>query len=812
MQMSHSTPSRRPHNSRGGNAADKVVTSHYREMPIQPPNVIARLMGIDAIPMPSPKPTAAAAMIQAHPTGSLKSAINTNPASETKVISPRSAPFRQAKCSLLSYRSRNNGDSSSRHCLKKMRVPGRSRSHRRHHPQEDLLQKIKHDFQAWQASKAALASCSATVAGLENSSKELESRCIQMIAQENLCKQKMARYGFASTKVVLENVAQESDSEHAASVVTADEPKPEGERVMTVLRASPRAAASKKFRGFDHSACDGKLQSLPAQIVLLKPSSSDADINGQEPAFGLPKVKRDANMSRFLQEVKEMLQKELDANATTTSELNTTAWGTAGPKQIARDIAKQTEETVAKDISKRLCRSESFRAFRSDRKRKEATTKLQASPEHVRILTRSILAHGINSVDASRTETVVASPKKDDEAESVSSCSITSRERVVRSVADVSPSGVGFGEQSFRSDCLMKHKDESVSSARALFRSFSAPESGFSLARLFGDDSVRSTTREASEGASVMTSKNNTAFGFIRGTVSSLRRNLFRRKTRWSKKTSPGLGELHPQMAIGTAPPSPETFNLFKVAQANLTELPPSPVSPLEVVGHSCRHHFFSDLNCTFPELSPKCLSEFEAPASELSFRTDITFETACNQDKAYIREVLVAAGLYDDGSLDDNKANARVDSMARPICDDIFEEVEDVYYYRGKYCDDAIGMYSGTGGDATDHRMLFDLANEALQSLVQGAKTGSSLQQWVIDSTGVSRGRRLVDDVWHQVQALKNPQMQEMQTIDSMVAYEIRKSSWAEVLYEDVYVVGRKIERAIFDELIEDLLIEILI
>jgi hypothetical protein len=50
---------------------------------------------------------------------------------------------------------------------------------------------------------------------------------------------------------------------------------------------------------------------------------------------------------------------------------------------------------------------------------------------------------------------------------------------------------------------------------------------------------------------------------------------------------------------------------------------------------------------------------------------------------------------------------------------------------------------------------------------------------------------------------------MQEMQTIDSMVAYEIRKSAWAEVLYEDVYVVGRKIERAIFDELIEDLMVE---
>ncbi|CAL5050270.1 unnamed protein product [Urochloa decumbens] len=779
--MSHTKPSRKSnllHNSRGGAAAEKVVTSYYREIeiPVQPPNVIARLMGIDAIPTPPPKPTAAATIIQAHPTSSLKppSSHTISAASETKVVSP----FRQAKCSLLSmsYRNRNtntNGDSSSRHCLNKMR---RSRSRRRHHPQEDLLQKIKHDFQAWQA---------------HSDDPLLDgSRRIQMIAQENLRKQKMARYGFASSKV---QKNEKDDSERAVPVskVAPDEPKPCQGTVITLLRASPAgAAASEKFRDFeagknghdDHSASDEKLRS-PAPIVLLKPCSDVVDVNGQQPAFGLPKLKRDADMSRFLQEVKEMLQKQLKAASATTSDLNTTAWGTAEPKQITRVIAKQTKETVTKDLSKRLSRSESFRAFRSDRKRKEATTttKLQASPEHVRILTR-----------------------KDDDEKSMSSCSITSRERV-RSLADVvspSPSGfdIGFGEQSFRSECPIRHKDDSLSSARALLRSFSAPESSFSL---FGDGSARSSTHEASQGHdAAMTSTNSTAFGFIRGLRNSfsLRRNLFR-------KTSLGLGEARPQMAIGTAPLSPETFNLFKVAQANLTELPPSPVSPLEVVGHSCRH-LFSDLNCTFPELSPKCLSEFEAPASELSYKTDITLETACNQDKAYIREVLVAAGLYDDGSLD-NKANARVDSMARPICDDTFEEVEDIYYYRGNYCDDAIGMYSGTGGNAADHRMLFDLANEALQSLVQAAKPGSSLQQWVIDSTGVSRGRRLVDDVWQQVQTLRNPQMQEMQTIDSMVAYEIRKSWWAEVLYEDVYVVGRKVERAIFDELIEDLLVE---
>jgi hypothetical protein len=40
------------------------------------------------------------------------------------------------------------------------------------------------------------------------------------------------------------------------------------------------------------------------------------------------------------------------------------------------------------------------------------------------------------------------------------------------------------------------------------------------------------------------------------------------------------------------------------------------------------------------------------------------------------------------------------------------------------------------------------------------------------------------------------------MQTIESMVEFEVRKSVWTEVLYEDLYVIGRKIERVIFDDL----------
>lgn len=57
----------------------------------------------------------------------------------------------------------------------------------------------------------------------------------------------------------------------------------------------------------------------------------------------------------------------------------------------------------------------------------------------------------------------------------------------------------------------------------------------------------------------------------------------------------------------------------------------------------------------------------------------------------------------------------------------------------------------------------------------------------------------------------MRNPRAEEMQTIDSMAAYEVRKSAWApEVLHEDVCAVGSKFERAIFDDLVQDILQEL--
>uniref|UniRef100_J3MHU4 DUF4378 domain-containing protein n=2 Tax=Oryza brachyantha TaxID=4533 RepID=J3MHU4_ORYBR len=747
----------------------------HKDFPSQP-SVIARLMGIDTIPaVPA---TMDAVMIHAEETSNLEIPSTTEMIS---VNSPRSATFRQSKCSLISYRGSRSGD--YRHCLKKMR-PRRGCSSRQHHPQEELLHKIREDFQSWQTSKTL--ENARTVAGSGCSRRPIEEgRYIQMLAQENLHKEKMAKYGYGSCRISMEDkdtlkkkVTDNSDSESTSTEAAAKSHKSGDNKAIKVLRVSHYETMADEVRDSEdeqnNSSTSAKPRS-PARIVILKPSTCDVGSSDQETLFSSSRVKRDGNMEEFVEEVKERLKKKLKLKS--KSEVVRRSWGNTDPKQVARDIAKQIRETVSmQDIGKGLySRSESFRAFRSDRKHNAVSR--NASPEHVRlksVISRSETNHVSNDSSPPKTR---------------SRGRIMSLTDIPDLPVSVSVPGSGLDDQSCTGECKFN-----VVSPRALVRSLSAPASGISGGRLFAEeDSGRHANSDAvSEGAAVtlvVTSEKSSSSFSLRGTVSNLRQSLRSRANKlfgkkmmhWSKK--PSLGEFHPHKML---PSPPGNCSPLAVAQAsscmsrskqeNFTELPPSPVSPLEVKG-----------SCTLQvaELSPQSWSEFEAPrrSNGSSCRTNTT---ESYPDMAYIKQVLIAAGLYEESST---------------ICDDaVFHEVEEAYAYA---CSEA--RMEG------HHRMLFDLANEALEMVVGSVKPGWSLRRWVVDSTG-ARERKLLDDVWHQVQSLRNPPVQEMQTVEIMVAREAQKSTWIQSLHEDAYVLGMKVERAIFDQLLADILHELFV
>ncbi|KAL5200610.1 hypothetical protein ABZP36_021813 [Zizania latifolia] len=254
--------------SKGSTPQERTTAKNVinEDFPSQP-SVIARLMGIDTIPVPAKD----AVMIHAEETSNLKL-----PGTMEINVTP---PY------FISYRS---GSGDYRHCVKKMR-PRRARS-RQHHPQED--------FQACQTSKAL--ENSRTVADLH--------RYIQMLAQGKDGKiwLRKWKHDCNGTEDTLKNVTDESATDSATKAAAACLNLKLA--VIKVLRVS-HCAASERLRDLDdesNHSTSAKSCSL-VRIVILKPSS-DIGANEQESLSSSSKVKREGNMQSFL---KERLKKEL---------------------------------------------------------------------------------------------------------------------------------------------------------------------------------------------------------------------------------------------------------------------------------------------------------------------------------------------------------------------------------------------------------------------------------------------------------------------------------------------------------------------
>lgn len=191
---------------------------------------------------------------------------------------------------------------------------------------------------------------------------------------------------------------------------------------------------------------------------------------------------------------------------------------------------------------------------------------------------------------------------------------------------------------------------------------------------------------------------------------------------------------------------------------------------------------------------------ESEAAATKEQPYDDETLETE-SKDKAYLKDILIAVGLYNGKPFD--QAFSKWDSVINPISDKVFEQVEEAYSKYGKGDNGASLLHYGDNN--IGNKMLFDLVNEALPSVLGIPMNSSKFKRWVLDPAEVPEGKKLLDDLWHQIQIHANPPMDEPHTIDSMVARDVRTTSWSTMLCEDIDVVERDIELVILRELIDD-------
>ncbi|XP_072994950.1 uncharacterized protein [Typha latifolia] len=820
---SKANPSKMDYSYRG-TTMKKLIDDEISNQPNErrnSPSVVARLMGMDAIPAEKDA-VVHAKEIKVQKAGTSVVRMDTMDSAAGQCNSPKLAPFKQSKCNLLSYGSKREASLSWK--------PQRStRPQPREHPQEELLQKFKKDFEAWQTSKVLEKSTALVV---ENNLSK--GKYIQILAQENLNKEKMARY--VDTKKIL---AQKKISE-SSEVALISQIKPDTQQggdskcqshmslqhEMDVTGAGSvnnckQLQVAKVADRYERSHS-------PTRIIILKPSC-ERRIDTEESWVGSSEVKKDCSMEDFLEEVKERLKCEIKGKARSNSSTKGSQTESpfrdrpTDPKQIARNIAKHIRESATRDIGWKMMRSESnrssMRGFQINGTEPEQIIKRD---------TRRILPDRVKDVCKNEVDL-----KKSIINDEMSGDSYIKSKGRVKSMTDIP--NIAWEDKKTMSESMLRHKKDNillfnsqVVLPRNLARSFSAPVPGTAFGKLLLEEQHILTgahihrKRETSETTSKEVKKNRRDSLNLKGRVSYLKQNftlkgkLFGKRTHSSKKST--AGETNSMKIIRTIPLAILNCGITQ-PQDNYTEVPPSPasvsssshneyctpdnpspVSPLDVqpLRQSC-----GDLICNFPELSQSEDVENEkseeVTIEEKYYKDEIT--EIENPDEAYIKDILVTAGLYEDRSFD--QANPRWDALRIPISYKIVEEVEEAYSrYKKVDNEDSFLDHCDT---SLSHRLLFDLVNEALQSIGSIPRNNATVTRWILDSAEVPRGKKLLDELWHHIQCYTNLPMDEMHTIDGMVARDVRMTPWPATLYEDIDVSCRKIECAILGELIDD-------
>lgn len=162
---------------------------------------------------------------------------------------------------------------------------------------------------------------------------------------------------------------------------------------------------------------------------------------------------------------------------------------------------------------------------------------------------------------------------------------------------------------------------------------------------------------------------------------------------------------------------------------------------------------------------------------------------------RVYIRDVLVAAGIYDGPSM-----------LTCPIQSKVFEEVESAYKRNGQDGQEGDGTDKAYGGkNVVDHKLLFDLLNEALSAVVRPPITRSGSIRGLVGPPVVPQGKKLLDYVWRMIHTYLNPPQDECHSFDDTVPRDLWRTPWSGMMQGETDEIGREMECVIFGELVEE-------
>lgn len=170
---------------------------------------------------------------------------------------------------------------------------------------------------------------------------------------------------------------------------------------------------------------------------------------------------------------------------------------------------------------------------------------------------------------------------------------------------------------------------------------------------------------------------------------------------------------------------------------------------------------------------------------------SDIT-ELEC-EAQVYIRDLLIAAGLYNSCT-----------TVLKPIENWVFKEVEEAYR-KGRE-----GEEDATFGTIENHKILFDLLNETLLTIIDSQTRRSRFLRQSTRSNSVVHGKKLLDVSWQKMGMYIYPPAVTIHSMDTMVAHDLRRAKWFDRETNEVDVIGKEVERMIWVDLVEEAMIDI--
>ncbi|KAL3377779.1 hypothetical protein AABB24_003934 [Solanum stoloniferum] len=799
------------------------------------PSVVARLMGVDTLPLDTRRPLPK----HVEKMNEMKDGYPSKEEWLRKVSIDHATQSSRHKISIPF----NHDESCKSDRQIDSRKPNKYKP--REHPQEEELQKFKKDFEAWQA--ARFKECSKFV--------EHGTSPSQWLAQQSLNKEKLTLYANS-----MRTAAAEKPTELRGHTVAVNPwergllkhqkninefPAPAQNKTYCVKEVIPNPDFQN--HPLTNSSCGPDVAPAPTKIVILRPGPERMVTNENSWASS-PGVSEDrGSIEEFLEEVKERLNCELQG---TSSKRSTTVRGggietpyserSPDAKQIAQSIAKHARESVTRDFGTTLPRSESTRSYRSD-----IQSDGENSPEFVNRDTRKFLTERFRSVLKQETSHGVhrlargssRSMELNNETCSSEEMRHTSNTGDKATNLDNMKGELNMHNRSFRRDHGNDMLEQELS-PRSLIRSLSAPVSATSFGKLLLEDRHMLTgahirrQHEAIEKATMNVKKRQKEKFNLRRKVSSfsysfiLKGRLFGRKVHsWEEPH----GQTYNLMKDFPSPPT-GTPNFYE-RHENPTEVPPSPASVCSSINEEywrqTDYHtpsttsdvpalddseiprVFRDISSNLNELRRQ-LNQLDTYDSEETMFNEQPVEEEMleieDQAEAYIRELLIASGLY-DGSRD--KYISRWDPLGKPISNQVFEEVEESYKQLTK---DEEG-YTNDQLQKINHKLLCDMLNEALPSVLGVPSTMSRFMKHAVGPMPrPPQGKKLLERAWELVGVYVHPPWDRaFQSLDNIVARDLSSTPWSGLIDEDVNALGKDMECQIIGDLIQEMIKDML-